>query len=70
MIKSGLSETIRARWEKFTPLIWIIAGVLFVLPSLWGSGESSFLAIGIMFIIFGIVFARKNTTESVKSENH
>ena len=37
MIKSGLSETNRARWEKFTPVIWIIAGALIMIPSLLGS---------------------------------
>ncbi len=64
MIKSVLSETNRARWEKFKPVIWIISGALFMLPSLLGSTESSFLVIGILFIIFGIVSARKNTKES------
>ena len=68
MIKSGLSETNRARWEKFTPVIWIIAGALIMIPSLLGSTGSSFLVIGIMFIIFGIVFARKNNTDTVKPE--
>jgi len=60
MIKSRLSETNLVRWQKFTPVLWIIAGVLFLLPGLLGSTNTTSVGIGLMFIIFGIVFAKKN----------
>ena len=47
--------------QKYAPILWIVAGVLFMLPSLIGSSENhTSIGVGIMFIIFGIVFLRKN----------
>jgi hypothetical protein len=47
--------------QKYAPILWIVAGVLFMLPSLIGSSENpTSIGVGIMFIIFGIVFFKKN----------
>lgn len=64
-----LSDTNRARWKKITPILWIIAGSLFLFPSLFGASNFPSIAIGLMFIIFGIVFARKNKDDSADPEN-
>ena len=46
--------------QRFAPILWIIAGVLFLLPSIFGSSRNGgSIGVGMMFIIFGIVFAKK-----------
>jgi len=45
--------------QKYAGHLFILAGVLFVLPSIFGDGESDQIAIGIMFIVLGIVFNDK-----------
>jgi hypothetical protein len=46
--------------QKFAPILWIVAGVLFWLPSIIGSSKNpASIGVGIMFIIFGIVFFKK-----------
>jgi len=46
--------------QRFAPILWIIAGVLFLLPSIFGSSKNGgSIGVGMMFIIFGIVFAKK-----------
>ena len=53
----GRSKTIL---QRFTPILWIFAGVLFLLPSIFGSSKNGgSIGVGMMFIIFGIVFAKK-----------
>ena len=46
--------------QRFAPILWILAGVLFLLPSIFGSSKNGgSIGVGMMFIIFGIVFAKK-----------
>lgn len=46
--------------QRFTPILWIVAGVLFLLPSVFNSSKNhASIGVGIMFIIFGIVFFKK-----------
>ena len=46
--------------QRFAPQLWILAGVLFLLPSIFGSSiNGGSIGVGMMFIIFGIVFAKK-----------
>ena len=46
--------------QRFAPILWILAGVLFLLPSIFGSSKNGgLIGVGMMFIIFGIVFAKK-----------
>ena len=46
--------------QRYAPILWILAGVLFLLPSIFGSSKNGgSIGVGIMFIIFGIVFAKK-----------
>ena len=46
--------------QRFAPILWMLAGVLFLLPSMFGSSiNGGSIGVGMMFIIFGIVFAKK-----------
>lgn len=46
--------------QKFAPTLWILAGVLFLLPSIFGSSKNqTSIGVGMMFIILGIVFSKK-----------
>ena len=46
--------------QRFAPALWILAGVLFLLPSIFGLSKTGpSIGIGMMFIIFGIVFSKK-----------
>lgn len=46
--------------QRFASILWIVAGVLFLLPSIFGSSiNGGSIGVGMMFIIFGIVFAKK-----------
>lgn len=53
-------ETNKTVLQRFAPALWIVAGVLFLLPSLLGSSKNgASIGVGMMFIILGIVFAAK-----------
>ena len=55
-----LLEKSKATIQRFAPTLWIIAGVLFLLPSIFGSSKNhTSIGVGMMFIIFGIVFSKK-----------
>ena len=46
--------------QRLAPTLWILAGVLFLLPSIFGSSNNhASIGVGMMFIILGIVFSRK-----------
>ena len=46
--------------QRFAPILWMLAGVLFLLPSIFGSSRNhTSIGVGMMFIIFGIVFSKK-----------
>ena len=46
--------------QRFAPALWILAGVLFLLPGIFGSSKNGgSIGVGMMFIIIGIVFAKK-----------
>jgi hypothetical protein len=56
-----LPEKSKPTLQRYAPTLWIVAGVLFLLPSFFGSSVNPPSAgVGMMFIIFGIVFSRKN----------
>ena len=55
--------------QRFAPALWIVAGVLFLLPSIFNSsGSQTSIGIGIMFIIFGIVFSKKKKSDASTSK--
>jgi LPXTG-motif cell wall-anchored protein len=55
--------------QKHAPVLWIVAGVLFLLPSVFGSSNSqTSVGVGMMFIIFGIVFFRKKKSDTSPSK--
>ena len=64
-MRSGLKmkkpqEKVNPIIKRFAPLLWILAGVLFLLPSIFGSSKNNTsIGVGMMFIIFGIVFSKK-----------
>jgi membrane-bound ClpP family serine protease len=41
--------------KKIVGFLWLLAGVLMMLPSLLSEGKGTFVGVGIMFLIFGIV---------------
>ena len=46
--------------QRYAPALWILAGVLFLLPSIFGLSKNyGSIGVGMMFIIFGIVFSKK-----------
>lgn len=56
--------------HKFAPILWIVAGVLFLLPSIFNSSiNKTSIGIGIMFIIFGIVFSKKKKSDTPPPKN-
>ena len=53
-------EKSKPKLQRFAPVLWILAGVLFLLPGIFGSSENhGSIGVGMMFIIFGIVFSQK-----------
>ena len=51
--------------QKYAPALWIVAGILCLLPSILNSsGNHTSSGVGIMFIIFGIVFFKKNKSDT------
>ena len=55
-----LLEKSKTKIQRFAPILWILAGVLFLLPSILGSSKNhTSIGVGMMFIIFGIVFSKK-----------
>jgi len=54
------SENSKPILQRYAPILWVLAGVLFLLPSIFGSSKNGgSIGIGMMFIIFGIVFEKK-----------
>ena len=55
-----LSEKSKPILQRFAPILWMLAGVLFLLPSMFGSSiNGGSIGVGMMFIVFGIVFSKK-----------
>ncbi len=42
--------------KKVAGFLWLLAGLLMIVPAILSDGSKSFIAIGAMFLIFGIVF--------------
>jgi len=60
-MKNSPPEKNQTMMQRITPTLWILAGVLFLLPSIFGASKNgASIGIGMMFIIFGIVFSKKN----------
>ena len=57
-------------FQKYAPTLWILAGVLFLLPGIFGSSNNkTSIGIGMMFIIFGIVFSKKKKSDTSDSRD-
>lgn len=53
---------------RFAPALWIIAGVLFLLPGMFGSSNNpTSIGIGIMFIIIGVVTYWKGKSDTTSA---
>ena len=60
MIKKSIS-VLQSR--EVVGYLWLLAGVLMLLPSVFSDGHETTVGVGVMFLIFGIVFLsreRKN----------
>ena len=56
----NLLEKSKAKIQRYAPQLWILAGVLFLLPSIFGASKNgASIGVGMMFIIFGIVFSKQ-----------
>ena len=54
--------------NKYVPVLWILGGVLLMLPSILGNDRSELIPIGIVFIVVGIA-SKKKSTKSIDSES-
>lgn len=54
--------------NKHVPTLWILGGVLLMLPSILGNDRSELIPIGIVFMVIGIASKKKNS-ESDDSKN-
>ena len=46
--------------KKHTSLLWVLGGVLLMLPSIFGNDRSELIPIGIVFIVVGIASKAKS----------
>ena len=42
--------------KKVAGYLWLLAGLLMIIPPIFLDGNKTYIAIGAMFLIFGIVF--------------
>ena len=42
--------------KKVAGFLWLLAGLLMIIPPVFRDGNKTYIAIGAMFLIFGIVF--------------
>ncbi len=42
--------------KKAAGFLWLLAGLLMIIPPIFLDGNKTYIAIGAMFLIFGIVF--------------
>ncbi len=42
--------------KKVAGILWLLAGLLMIIPPIFLDGNKTYIAIGAMFLIFGIVF--------------
>ena len=54
--------------NKYVPTLWILGGVLLMLPSILGNDRSELIPIGIVFMVIGIASKKKNA-ESIDSKS-
>ncbi len=55
--------------KKYTAHLWVLAGFLFMLPSILGNGRTELVPIGIVFLVVGITSRPKDSKpESTDSE--
>ncbi|MGJ8687942.1 MAG: hypothetical protein ACSHXZ_00350 [Gammaproteobacteria bacterium] len=40
--------------NKYAPTLWIVGGILLMLPSIFGNDRSGLIPVGIVFIVIGI----------------
>ncbi len=46
--------------NKYVPFLWILGGVLLMLPSILGNDRSELIPVGIVFIVIGIASKKKD----------
>ncbi len=51
---------------KYAPALWIVAGLLFMLPSILGNGREELIPIGIAFFAIGIATRQKHKALQTK----
>ena len=44
---------------RYVPQLWILGGILLMLPSILGDGRAGLVPIGIVFIVIGIASRKK-----------
>lgn len=49
---------------KYAPTLWILGGLLLMLPSILGKDGPGLVPIGIVFIVIGIATKKKNAERS------
>ena len=46
--------------KKVVGILWLLAGLLMLIPPVFLDGNRTYIGIGIMFLIFGIVFLERD----------
>lgn len=53
--------------KMLAPLLWTVAGILMMIPSVFGDDDGNLVPIGIMFIVIGIT-SREYRSKEVESK--
>ncbi len=68
MLRINTTDGAKSFSQKYAGPLWIVAGAMFVFSGVFGNGEHEHFAIGMMFIILGIVFS--NRERKLKDANN
>lgn len=48
----GSGGILRSKWV--TGFVWLLAGTIMIVPPILNDGDKTFIAIGVMFLTFGV----------------
>lgn len=64
MLKHKSSDKQPTIAQKHEKVLWIVAGSLFILPSLFGEPNVASIGVGIMFMTFGLATKKTDNTSA------
>jgi len=57
------------RLKNLAAPLWVLGGVLFMLPSVLGNGRTELIPIGIVFLVVGISTSMKDRASSLDADS-